>query len=311
MEAHDRAALRPIRHRAHHRDIGDHHEAFVAAPRRADLEVVERIDEAVDLLLRRFEFEREQPAGALEIALPDVVAGMFWPRRPQHVGNFGTLRRPLADLHRRRFVRGETDGHRADAAQGQISVVAADADAKGAMIVVHRCPGFLGRCDGAEQHVGVADDVLGAGQHRDVGAVFQRLIEVARAPGVIDAENNAARFGQSRQRRQIEHFEGAGAGDFGVNEFGVGFEPAFDIAAVGFIDFASDTPGFEHGLGKIAGRLVGGFGDQAMIAGLQKRHHPHAVGDQARPGDARAIAAFQVGDHVLEREDGRRAIGSV
>ena len=73
--AHRRTARRPARCGADFRAVERDGEAFVAAPRRADAEQGQRVEEGVHRGLRhRLEDDDEQPAGAGEIAFPDGMA---------------------------------------------------------------------------------------------------------------------------------------------------------------------------------------------------------------------------------------------
>ena len=177
--------------------------------------------------------------------------------------------------------------------------------------VADRLPGVLGRGHGAEQHVGMAGEMLGAGDHRHVGTEVQRLIEEARAPGVVDAERDAARLGQACQSRQVQHLECSSSGNLGIHGPRRWFQPPLDVAAVGLVDLTGDAHRLEHSAREAPRRLVGGLGDQAMVARAQERQQAEGDRRQARRRQPRAMAALEVGDHVLERMRDRRSAGAV
>src|SRR5437588_3337506 len=78
MDAHQRPLGLPAGRGAAAFREGRLDQALVAAPAGADAEQVERVDEGVDRFFRdRFQYEAEQPAGAEEIALPELVAGVL------------------------------------------------------------------------------------------------------------------------------------------------------------------------------------------------------------------------------------------
>src|ERR1700758_3341235 len=81
-------------------------------PTVSHLEKFERIDEGVDLLLRRprLEDERKYARGAQEIALPELVAGAGRERGMKHEFDFRAGREPLCDGERGSFDCGEAHG---------------------------------------------------------------------------------------------------------------------------------------------------------------------------------------------------------
>src|SRR5262245_11134511 len=102
MEAHRRSARRPGRGAAHVVAIERDDEALEAAPRRADAEQRQRIDESRHRLLRhRLEHNAEQAARAGEVALPDRVAGTALERRVKDLGDLRTPTEPARDLEAR------------------------------------------------------------------------------------------------------------------------------------------------------------------------------------------------------------------
>ena len=129
MEAHRRAAGRPGGGAAHIVAIERDHQALEAAPRRADAEQRERVDEGVHRCLRhRLEHDAEQAARAGEVALPDRVAGTAFERRVEHARHLRPLREPARDLQPGLVVMRKAHRHGAQAAHAEIHVVGTDAE---------------------------------------------------------------------------------------------------------------------------------------------------------------------------------------
>jgi hypothetical protein len=85
MQAQRRAARGPVGRRAIVAAVEGDHQAFVAAPRIAQSEQGERIEEGVDRGLRYgLEDDAEQPRGAGEVAAPNGVSGVVLECRMQN-----------------------------------------------------------------------------------------------------------------------------------------------------------------------------------------------------------------------------------
>ena len=72
----------------------------------------------------------KEPAGAVEVALPERVAGIGWQRRMQHAGDLGARCEPARDLEAGFVMTLEADIERAQAAQAEIGFLGAGADAE-------------------------------------------------------------------------------------------------------------------------------------------------------------------------------------
>src|SRR5262245_48717559 len=121
VQAHRRPAWRPFRRRADAGAVEWNGQALEAAPRRADAEQAELVEERVDRTLRdRFEHDAEQPARAGKIAPPDGVAGTAFQRRMEHAGDFGALSQPACNLQPRLMVLREPHAHGAQPAQARL-----------------------------------------------------------------------------------------------------------------------------------------------------------------------------------------------
>src|SRR5262245_64133523 len=131
VQAHRRPARRPCRRRADAGAVEWNGQALEAAPRRADAEQAELVEERVNCTLRdRFEHDAEQPARAGKIAPPDGVAGTAFQRRMEYAGDFGALSEPACNLQPRLMVLREPHAHGAQPAQAEIDVVRPDAEAE-------------------------------------------------------------------------------------------------------------------------------------------------------------------------------------
>jgi hypothetical protein len=140
VEAHQLALVRPVA--AHALHPVRHRQAVRAAPAVAEAEQRQRVDEAVGLFfgVARVEDDREQAAGAGEVALPEFVAGAVLEGRMQHLGDFRPRLEPCRHLARGGRAL-EAQLHGRQAAQHEIRVVGADARAH------HACaPARGGRC---------------------------------------------------------------------------------------------------------------------------------------------------------------------
>ena len=60
----------------------------------------------------------------------------------------------------------------------------------------------------------MAPDILGQRLHREVGAVFERLEQQRRAPGVVAADEGALGLGGPHDGGHVLHFHRAGARRF-------------------------------------------------------------------------------------------------
>src|SRR5262245_39428502 len=100
-----RTARLPGRGGADPLGIGDLDEAFEAAPARAYAEELECVDERCGgLLAHRDQHERKERGGAVEVALPDLVARIVLERRVEHALHVRALLEPARDLERVRHL---------------------------------------------------------------------------------------------------------------------------------------------------------------------------------------------------------------
>src|SRR5262249_8207596 len=105
MQPHGRSVRRPLRRCADAGAVEWNGQALEAAPRRADAEEAQRVDERVDRALRdRLEHDAEKTARAGEIAPPEGMAWTALERRMQHAGDLGARGEPTCDLQSRLMV---------------------------------------------------------------------------------------------------------------------------------------------------------------------------------------------------------------
>ena len=109
----------------------------------------------------------------------------------EHARDFRPLGEPARHLHSRLMVMREPHAHGAQSAQAEIDVVGADAESHRVYRIGEPLPGCLVCRDGAEHHVGMAADILGAGLDREIDALFERT-EIERArPGIVHQHHGA------------------------------------------------------------------------------------------------------------------------
>ena len=147
-----RPARVPRRGRLHALRIDRDDEALEAAPAPAHAEEAHAIEHRVDARLRdRLQHDGEQPGGADEVALPELVAARAGQRRIDHLAHFGPRRQPLRDRERALDMPREAQRQRAQAAQREEAVVGRRRDADVGPQPVQRRECRLVREDQAEQ----------------------------------------------------------------------------------------------------------------------------------------------------------------
>ena len=132
-----------------------------------------------------FEHDREQPGGALEVALPDRVAGIALERRVEHARDLRARLEPARHVERLTLVLLEAQRHGPQAAQGKEDVLRSGAHGEAVEGAPQRRPGACVRRDEPEQQVRVARQVFGAGLDREIDAALVRREQQRRRPGVV------------------------------------------------------------------------------------------------------------------------------
>ena len=156
--------------------------------------------------------------------------------------------------------------------------------------------------DAADQNVGVPGWIFRRRLDRHIDAVLERL-EVMDAPGVVHQHLRTARMRRTGDRRDVLHLEGVAAGAFGIYHRGVRPHQRGDAGLVDhrIVERRLDAEALQHALGEVARRAVHAVRHQAVIAGLQERQQRRGHRGQAGTDDGAARAAFDLGDHVLQR----------
>ncbi len=309
MEAQGRAFGLEAGGAADARGRGRLDQAFETAPAGADAEQIESVDQGIDRRFRRrLQHHPEEAAGTEKIAFPQGVAGILGQRRIEHARNLGPGLQPAGDRQRVSLVAFEPHAQGAQSAQGEVDVVRpgamTDIGGHRAHLFVH----LLGGDDGAEHHVGMADDVFGGGVDRHVDAVLKRRKQPRRGPGVVHQHRGAAVVRYRRNRRHVLHLEGQRARRFDIDDFGVGpHQPGDALADQRVVIGRLDTAAGQHIVAEIARRPVHRIDHQHVVAGLQARLQ--RGGDRRQPGghQHRAIAAFDRRHRFFEGKGRRRA----
>src|SRR5829696_1986927 len=105
MEAKGRARRIPARGGAVGGAVERDREALEAAPGGADPEQLEAVEHRLECPFRsRLEHDREQPRRALEVALPDRVAGIALERRVEHASDLRSRSEPARHVERLTLV---------------------------------------------------------------------------------------------------------------------------------------------------------------------------------------------------------------
>ena len=125
----------------------------------------------------------------------------------KHAADRRMQRQILRHLQRVRRMLSETHRQGTHATQSQISIVGTHAQAQCLMGLCNplRQLRILDR-NRALHQVGMTRQVFRDRLDREVRAQRQRLVEQARAPGVVDRQQHAVPASEGRKLRQVEHF---------------------------------------------------------------------------------------------------------
>ena len=107
----------------------------------------------------------------------------------------------------------------------------------------------------------------------------------------------------ARDRRDVLHLEGVAAGALGIYNRGVRPHQLGDAGLVDhrIVERRLHAVALQHTVGEVARRTVHAVRHQAVIAGLEERQQRRRHRREARADDGAACAAFDLGDHVLQR----------
>ena len=175
--------------------------------------------------------EREKRSRAVEIALPDLMAGIVFQRGIDHTPHIRAFLKPARDGERALHLLLHPHADGAEAAQREVAVVGANAEAVIGDGFAHRQPVPLVGDDQSHHHVGMARDVLGRRVYGDVHAPLERAEVIRRTPSVVREHGYAARARHCRDRRNVLHLEGQRARRFAEHRLRVGAEQALDARA--------------------------------------------------------------------------------
>ncbi len=171
---------------------------------------------------RRLEDHRKQAGGAGKIALPDRVTGM--------VCKAGCRTRDTSGRAASQCARASPDARpRAGAAPSCAGRAAPERHPPARRtwrsvegFAQRRQPGRIGR-DEAEQQIGMAGEIFGAGLDREIDAALMRREEQRRRPGVVHDDADAARVRDLGDGRNVLHFEALRARR--LDQHGAGVRP--------------------------------------------------------------------------------------
>ena len=314
MQAHDGLGAGPDTVLAQAVGRGHQRQAFVAAPGRANAEEAQCVDEllAGASVYAFFKGKRHQAVGAAEVAFPQRMAGVGGQRGIEHAADLGLALQPFGDLGRMALVLGQAHGQRAQAAQREIGVVGAHRQAqrfmrRGNLRGERRGVGD----DNALHHVRMARDVLGRGVNGEVRAQRQRLVEPARAPGVVGRDRNAMGARHRRQRGQVQHFVEQRTRRLEIDQLGVWPDLRRQIVLRWREVFQRDPQALQQRVVDAAHGRVDAVGHQRMVAGRQQRHQHQRDRRHARRREESALAAFERGHRVFQRAVGVEAVAAV
>jgi len=201
----------------------------------------------------------------------------------------------------------EAHGQGAQSAQREVDIVGSGGNAE----LAHRAADDLlvgGRTgDHAQHRVGVADHVFGTGLDRNVDAEIEGPEMNRRRPSRVHDERYVGSLGGRGDSGDVLHLEGQGAGRLGVDQARIRSDQRGDVGAdAGVVVSRLHAEPAQHAVAEDAGRVVGGIGDEYMIARLDECQDRAGNRRQAR-GDTDAVGAtLQFGDRRLQREGRRR-----
>ncbi len=226
--------------------------------------------------------------------------------------HFVAVFQPLREGDRTGGVLLHPDRQGPQATGGEEGVVAGDVEPEQLSRREHRRPGGFGRRDGADQHIGMADEHLGAGMDDDIGAERQRAVIERRRPAVVDDHLDAVRPGCRNNRRQVLHFESERTWAFDPDRPRPLADKVGDAGANARIVVADGHPHAGQELvAKGPPGLVDRIGDEDLVAGLDGAEHRHSDRRQPRRDQRRIEGALQFGHQRFDAGGGRIAGAAV
>ena len=214
------------------------------------------------------------------------------------------------DVERVFAVRFHAQGERFDATQHQPAVHRAGNRAGMHHHVVQRFRQFFGfNRNDAHQYVGVAAKVFSGGVEHDVAAHLQRLLQIRRSEGVVDADQCAGCVGFGGKRFDVHQPQKRIGRGFQPNQFHIVRGKQF-VQAVGGAQIGKDdvhAPLFIYVNQQVIRAAVNiGYGDDG-IARTQEGT-PHGINARHTAGKGKTRRpAFQIGNRVFQNLTGRIA----
>ena len=209
-------------------------------------------------------------------------------------------------------MRLQAHAQRAQAAQGKVAIVRAHRVTVIGDHIAQRFPPAFSRGHAADQHVGVAADVLGAGLDRQIHTVRHGVEEVWRGPGVVHQHRGIVAMRDVSDGRDVLHLEGQRTRRLDEHGARVGTEQRFNAGAQRGIEIGRlDTEALQVVVTDAPDLAIAAIHHQQMIAGLHARQHRDHDSRQPRWHQRGPIAAFQFGQGVRQCKGGLRAMQPV
>ncbi len=257
----------------------------MAAPREAEAEQGERVQERVDRGLgRRLEHKAKQPAGSGVVPRPQIMATRPGEGGVDHLADFRLFPKPFRYFQAAPAVTLEADWQGAQPPQHQIGVLGRDRPAdlvhRRVEQLQHRLVARRGR---AHEHVRVAPDIFGQGLATDVDAMGDGLEQEPRPPGVVHHCEHAALACARGDRRDVLHFEAERPRRFQDDGPGLVRHHGHQFGrsqGLGVVDRGDAEP-FQHLVAEFSGWPIDVPADQDFLAGLQQGQQGSGHGRQA------------------------------
>ena len=159
---------------------------------------------------------------------------------------------------------------------------------------------IVGHCK-ASHHIAMAAQVLGRRMHHDVGAKFQRTLQIRRHEGVIDNGQNSMLLGDGSDASQVRHGQERVRRAFDKEGLHVGRHFGIERRQVGGIfDRIGNAEVFEYLVQNAEGSAINIARDNNAVALLKQRKHRRGSRHAATKSKA-CHTAFEISDQCFER----------
>src|SRR5229473_8242527 len=176
MDAHGRTGAVPWFGGAQLFRMARDDQTLEATPGIAHAEKFHAVEHRLECRLRTwFEDDPEEPRGAGEIALPEMVSRMLRHGRMEDCLDLGTRSQPVGEREALLVVLFHAHRSGAQPTQCKITIVGRNGIAELGDGTTHRHEALLGADGEADHDVGMADDVFGAGDDRHIHPEFERM----------------------------------------------------------------------------------------------------------------------------------------